>query len=180
MLFRSLHGYVDLGCNSSTFADASYSVTGPNEAYLLASAPSSSGNSGNMVFATDSTGTTNAYQWYVGGFGQAKSAYKMQLGSSGLDLKTTLLLGSSAGTSNQLLASAGSGATPTWTSIKTVNGNSLIGSGDVTVSASAGGSTTQVQYNNAGALAGATYVEVENGFLRLEEDRKSTRLNSSH
>ena len=93
-----LHGYVDLGCNSSTFADASYSVTGPNEAYLLASAPSGSGNSGNMVFATDSTGTTNAYQWYVGGFGQAKSAYKMQLGSSGLDLKTTLLLGSSAGT----------------------------------------------------------------------------------
>jgi len=40
------------------------------------------------------------------------------------------------------------------TNIKTVNGNSLLGSGDLSVSASAGGSNTQVQYNNAGALAG--------------------------
>lgn len=31
-----------------------------------------------------------------------------------------------------------------------------------------GGSTTQVQYNNAGAFAGATEVEIENGQLRLE------------
>lgn len=41
------------------------------------------------------------------------------------------------------------------TNIKTVNGNTLLGSGDLTVSASAGGATTQVQYNNAGALAGS-------------------------
>ena len=42
------------------------------------------------------------------------------------------------------------------TSIKTVNSTSLLGSGDITVSASPGGSTTQIQYNNAGALAGAS------------------------
>lgn len=41
------------------------------------------------------------------------------------------------------------------TNIKTINGSTLLGSGDLTVSASAGGATTQVQYNNAGALAGS-------------------------
>jgi hypothetical protein len=40
------------------------------------------------------------------------------------------------------------------TNIKTINTNSILGSGDLTISASAAGSTTQVQYNNAGAFAG--------------------------
>lgn len=164
-----LHGYVDLGCNSSTFSDANYSVTGPNESYLLASAPSGASATGNMVYVTDSTGTANAHQWYVGGFNQAKSAYKMQLTSSGFELKTALLPNGSAGTANQLLASAGTGAIPTWTDIKTVNGTSLIGSGNVTVTASAAGTTGEVQYNSAGALAGAANIEVENGYLRIPD-----------
>ncbi len=44
------------------------------------------------------------------------------------------------------------------TNIKTINGNTLLGSGDLTVSGGGGtpgGSTTQVQYNNAGAFAGS-------------------------
>jgi hypothetical protein len=40
------------------------------------------------------------------------------------------------------------------TNIKTINGSSVLGSGNLVVSASAGGATTQVQYNNAGAFAG--------------------------
>jgi hypothetical protein len=40
------------------------------------------------------------------------------------------------------------------TNIKTINGSSILGSGDLSVSASAGGSSGQMQYNNAGALAG--------------------------
>ncbi|MBP9714795.1 MAG: hypothetical protein KBD60_14105, partial [Sterolibacterium sp.] len=40
------------------------------------------------------------------------------------------------------------------TNIKTVNSTSLLGSGDLTVSAAPGGSTTQVQFNDGGALAG--------------------------
>jgi hypothetical protein len=42
------------------------------------------------------------------------------------------------------------------TNIKTINTNSILGSGDLTISASAAGSTTQVQYNNAGAFAGSS------------------------
>lgn len=47
------------------------------------------------------------------------------------------------------------------TNVKTVNGTSLLGSGDITISggsATPGGSTTQVQYNNAGAFGGISTV----------------------
>jgi hypothetical protein len=44
------------------------------------------------------------------------------------------------------------------TNIKTINSTSLLGSGDIAVSASPGGSSGQVQYNNAGAFGGATAV----------------------
>jgi hypothetical protein len=38
------------------------------------------------------------------------------------------------------------------TNIKTINSNSILGSGDLTIAASAAGSDTQVQYNNSGAF----------------------------
>ena len=40
------------------------------------------------------------------------------------------------------------------TNIKTINSTSLLGSGDIAISASPGGSTTQLQYNNAGSFGG--------------------------
>ena len=162
-------GWVDVGITSSTYADVTYPITGANEGYIFMSAPSGAGKTGNLVYATDSTGTSNSHQWYVGGFGQSKSAYKMQLTASGFDVNSALLLAGSAGTANQLLASAGSGATPTWTSLKTINGSSILGSGNLTVSASAAGVSGEVQYNSAGALAGAANIEVENGYLRIPD-----------
>jgi len=77
-------GWVDIGITSSTYSDAAYTVTGPNESYVFASAPSGASKTGNLVYATDSTGTENSHQWYVGGFNQAKSAWKMQLTSTAL------------------------------------------------------------------------------------------------
>jgi hypothetical protein len=83
-------GWVDMGITSSTYSDATYPITGANEAYLLGSAPSGAGKSGNLVIATDSTGSTNSIQFYVGGFGQAKGAWKAQITSSGLQLANAL------------------------------------------------------------------------------------------
>jgi hypothetical protein len=83
------HGWADLGFTSSTYADPVYTVTGPNEAYVFGSALNSS-FTGNLVYATDSTGSANAHQWYVGGFTQLKSAWKMQLTSTGLQLADAL------------------------------------------------------------------------------------------
>lgn len=226
------HGWADMGFTSSTYADPVYTVTGPNEAYILGSAPSGSGATGNLVYATDSTGTANAHQWYVGGFTQLKSAWKMQLTSTGLQLANALgvAYGGSGATTAQgamntfagavtsgsylrgngtnvvmstiqaadvptlnqnttgqagsvanaltFATSGGVAAGSTYnggaartidyssvgaqatlvsgTNIKTVNGTSLLGSGDLAVSATPGGATTQVQYNNAGAFAGSS------------------------
>jgi hypothetical protein len=53
------------------------------------------------------------------------------------------------------------------TTIKTVNGSSLLGSGNLSIAAGAGGSNNQVQYNNTGTLAGATNVEIDGGNLKV-------------
>ena len=44
------------------------------------------------------------------------------------------------------------------TNIKSVNGTSLVGAGNIVVSASPGGSTTQLQFNNASAFAGSAAI----------------------
>lgn len=109
------HGWADLGYTNSNYADPIYTVTGPNEAYVFGSAPLGSTATGNLVYATDSTGVENAHQWYVGGFTQLKSAWKMQLTSAGLQLANALsaLYGgtglTSAGAAGNLLTSTGSG-----------------------------------------------------------------------
>ena len=82
---NDLTGFADMGMTGSGFADAAYTVTGQNEAYLFGSAPSGSGKSGSLVLATDSSGTNNNIEFYVGGFNKAKTAYSLRLlGSNGL------------------------------------------------------------------------------------------------
>lgn len=130
-------GWTDMGFTGSTYADPLYTTTGPNEGYFLVSALNSS-FTGNAVYATDATGSENHHQWYVGGFGQAKSAWKMQLTPTGLQLANSLALAyggtnaaltavaggavyssgsalaiTSAGTAGQVLTSNGASA-PTW------------------------------------------------------------------
>jgi hypothetical protein len=63
-----------------------------------------------------------------------------------------LQVGASAGTAGQVLTSAGAGATPTW-SLATVG---------------AAGADTQIQYNNAGALAGSSLFTWTNGTQTLQ------------
>ena len=77
-------GWVDMGITGPSFSQALYSVTGPNESYLFGSAPSGSGTTGNLVIATDSTGTTNNIQFYNGGFNKAKGAQSATISANGL------------------------------------------------------------------------------------------------
>lgn len=129
-------GYIDLGISSSTYADTAFSCTTFNEGYILMSAPSGAGNSGNLVYATDSTGTTNSHQWYIGGFNQAKSAWKMQLTATGLQLANALSV-----------AYGGTGATATPT-----NGQLLIGNGTNFTVATLGSGTGISTTTGAGTL----------------------------
>lgn len=91
---------------------------------------------------------------------------------SALTAATTPLAGTEdlyivqGGTSKKVAASAFQAPLVSGTNIKTVNGSSLLGSGDLTVSASAGGANTQVQFNNSGELggdAGLTYNSTTGG-----------------
>jgi hypothetical protein len=221
-------GWIDMGITSSTYNDSSYLITGANEGYIFMSAPSGAGKSGNLVYATDSTGTSNAHQWYSGGFNAAKNSWEMQLNSTGLALNVPLTSNVTTGTAPFVVASTtqvanlnaatagtagnvtgivlgangGTGVANTGKTI-TLGGNlttsgafgttltvgattslTLPASGTVlssvtapaanpitgtpsssnylrgdgtwaTVTAGAGGSNTQVQYNSSGALAGS-------------------------
>lgn len=128
------HGWADMGFTSPNYADTTYTVTGPNEAYLFGSALNSS-YTGNLVYATDSTGSTNAHQWYVGGFTQAKGAWKMQLTSTGLQLASALPTTSggtgvttSTGSGNNVLSTSPTLVTPilgTPTSVTLTNASGL-------------------------------------------------------
>lgn len=154
------HGWADIGFTGSNYADSVYTVTGPNEAYVFGSALNSS-YTGNLVYATDSTGSANAHQWYVGGFTQLKSAWKMQLTSTGLQLANALATsyggtGSTSTTYCSLttnvtgtlpIANGGTALTSTPT-----NGQLLIGNGTnytlATITAGSGISVT----NGAGSI----------------------------
>jgi hypothetical protein len=99
-------GWADFGYTSSTYSDAAFSVTGPNEAYLFSSALNAS-FTGNLVYATSSTGSANVHQWYVGGFNQAKSAYKMQLSATTLTVALPIDAGSNAINCGPVTAASG-------------------------------------------------------------------------
>lgn len=60
------------------------------------------------------------------------------------------------------------------TNIKTINSTSLLGSGNLSVSASPGGSATQVQYNNAGVFAGASGITTTGTELAIASGTKTT------
>jgi len=65
-------GWIDMGITSNTYSQSGYNTTGRNEGYLLMSAPTGSGTSGNLVIATDVTGTYNSIEHYPGGFNSNK------------------------------------------------------------------------------------------------------------
>lgn len=77
-----LTGFMDMGITSSVYAQAAYAITGPNESYLFGSAPSGAGKTGNMVIATDSTGTSNSIQFGTNGF-TSKANIRMEIFGSG-------------------------------------------------------------------------------------------------
>lgn len=155
------HGWMDMGFTSSIYNDAIYSITGANEGYLLASAPSGAGASGDMVFGTDSTGTTNAYRWYVGGFNQLSTAWKMKLTSTGLQLANALGVayggtGQTSYTDGQLLIGNSSGNTLTKATLTAGAGVSITnGNGSITIAATgSGGTVTSVSVASANGFAG--------------------------
>jgi hypothetical protein len=106
--------------------------------------------------------------------GTVTSVAALTLGTTGTDLSSTVATGTTtpvitlqvptASASNRgALSSAdwttfnGKQATlVSGTNIKTINTNSILGSGDLTIAATPAGSNTQIQYNNSGALGASS------------------------
>ena len=147
------HGWVDMGITSQSYADTTYTVTGPNEAYLFGSEPSGSSTTGNLVYATDNTGTQNAHQFYVGGFTQSKSAYKFAIEASGAHGQ--LIQGTAqASTSGTSITFTG---IPSWVKRITVmfNGVSTSGTSNIQLQIGAGSVTTS-GYSSCGTALAAS------------------------
>lgn len=60
-------GYIDMGITSSTFDDPEFTITGPNDGYIFMSAPFQTTGAGNLVLATNDTGTENKIVFAAGG-----------------------------------------------------------------------------------------------------------------
>ena len=81
-------GWIDMGITSSTYNSELYTLTGPEEGYILMSATNGSGFSGNLVIATDSTGTHNDIIFQTGGFTGALHPLMTLRDGYGLDIQT--------------------------------------------------------------------------------------------
>lgn len=126
-------GWGDIGYTSSVYNEAAYSITGPNEVYLFASALNAS-FTGNIVYATSGTGSENAHQWYVGGFAQAKSAYEMQLNATNLTVAVPIVAGANA-ISGGAITSASGNITATTGDIVATAGNIVATAGNISTTA---------------------------------------------
>ena len=120
--------YGEFGMNSSVYSSGT-----PADFFSLNNGIYFSGHDGDV-----SLGSGNGYKTYFAWGTVGQSAHVINA-SGAIGLNTNITGTTNFGTAGQVLTSAGSSATPTWTS----------------VTATAGGSTTQVQYNNAGSLAGS-------------------------
>ncbi len=60
-------GWIDMGITSSAFNDPNFTITGANDGYIFMSAPTGTTGKGNLVLATDSTGTENKIIFAAGG-----------------------------------------------------------------------------------------------------------------
>lgn len=63
----NISGWVDMGITGGNFNDPSFGVTGPHDGYIFMSAPDGTTGAGNLVLATDNTGTQNKIIFAAGG-----------------------------------------------------------------------------------------------------------------
>jgi hypothetical protein len=61
-------GWIDMGITGSTFSQATFGITGPNDGYIFMEAPAGTTGAGNLVLATGANGTENKIVFAAGGY----------------------------------------------------------------------------------------------------------------
>jgi len=63
-----LSGWIDMGVTGSSFSQATFGITGPNDGYIFYEAPSGTTGAGNLVLATGANGSENKIVFAAGGY----------------------------------------------------------------------------------------------------------------
>jgi hypothetical protein len=61
-------GWIDMGVTGSTFNQATFGITGPNDGYIFYEAPATTTGAGNLVLATGANGSENKIVFAAGGY----------------------------------------------------------------------------------------------------------------
>ncbi len=61
-------GWIDMGITGSTFSQATFGITGPNDGYIFYEAPATTTGAGNLVLATGANGSENKIVFAAGGY----------------------------------------------------------------------------------------------------------------
>jgi len=61
-------GWIDMGITGSSFSQATFGITGPNDGYIFMEAPAGTTGAGNLVLATGANGTQNKIIFAAGGY----------------------------------------------------------------------------------------------------------------
>lgn len=151
-------GWIDMGITSSQYDSVYFPVTGPEEGYIFMSATNGSGMSGNLVIATDSTGTHNDIVFQTGGFTGAKHPIFSLRNGQGAVVETTTA--STSNSTGSLVVKGGAGVQGS------VYADSLFDTGTrvltsvvaqvgpgITVSTNKSGTVETMTFNNTGVLS---------------------------
>jgi hypothetical protein len=151
-------GWIDMGISSSTFNSQYYTLTGPEEGYILMSATNGGGASGNLVIGTDSTGTHNDIVFQTGGFTGEKHPIFSLRNNQGAYVDSTTV--SVSNTTGALIVKGGVGVQDDLYADALYDFNSRVLStvtpvsgGGVTLSQSKSGNTVTLTVNNTGVIS---------------------------
>ena len=61
-------GWIDMGVTGSSFSQATFGITGPNDGYIFYEAPATTTGAGNLVLATGANGSENKIIFAAGGY----------------------------------------------------------------------------------------------------------------
>ena len=65
---NDIAGWIDMGVTGSTFNQATFGITGPNDGYIFYEAPAATSGAGNLVLATGANGSENKIVFAAGGY----------------------------------------------------------------------------------------------------------------
>ena len=82
-------GWADMGFTSSTFSDANYTITKPNDGYFIVQAVNGAGLGGNLVLATGDQGANNDIVFATGGFLTANEKMRYIHAAGQFDIQPT-------------------------------------------------------------------------------------------